>query len=156
MIIFVFLLSLVSDIDKNEESPDKRNKFAQLFNGISNNKKSRLYIAFLQLRRAIFVILLITIGPFSSILVISILVGVQSIYLAILIIIRPFELTICNIIEIVNELYFMTMLASLLKFNSIVSWEGTPTTIYIWFISSNSISGFTIILGKITLLSLLF
>ena len=129
MVVIVVLL-VWNQIDEDQESPDKRNKFAQLFNGVSHNVKSRLYIAFLQIRRAIFVILLVTIEPQSSILVISILVGLQVIYLGILVIIRPFELVKCNIIEIVNEMYFLTMLASLLKYNSITNWEGTPTTIY--------------------------
>ena len=149
IIIIIILFVIIQNKDSEEESPDKRSKFAHLFNGVSPNKKSRLYIAILQIRRAIFVTLLITVGPISSILVISILVGLQTIYLLILIIIRPFELVKCNIIEIVNEMYFFIMLASLLKFNSVESWEGTPTTIYVWFISSNSISGLTIILSKL-------
>ena len=148
MIITVILFVFIQNEDSNEESPDKRSKFAHLFNGISPNKKSRLFIAILQIRRAIFVTLLITVGPVSSILVISILSGLQVIYLTILIVIRPFELAKCNLIEIVNEMYFFTLLASLLRFNSIADWEGTPTTIYTWFISSNSISGFTIIISK--------
>ena len=148
MIITVILFVFIQNEDSLEESPDKRSKFAHLFNGISPNKKSRLFIAILQIRRAIFVTLLITVGPVSSILVISILVGFQVIYLTILIVIRPFELAKCNLIEIVNEMYFFTLLASLLRFNSIADWEGTPTTIYTWFISSNSISGFTIIISK--------
>ena len=131
MVVIVVLLAW-NKIDEDQESPDKRNKFSQLFNGVSHNVKSRLYIAFLQIRRAIFVILLVTIEPQSSILVISILVGLQVIYLGILVIIRPFEQVKSNIIEIVNEMYFLTMLASLLKYNSITNWEGTPTTIYNW------------------------
>ena len=133
MIIIVIFFVFIQNKDSEEESPDKRNKFAHLFNGVSPNIKSRLYIAIIQIRRAVFVTLLITIGPISSTLVISILVGLQAIYLLILILIRPFELVKCNIIEIVNEMYFFIMLASLLKFNSIESWEGTPTIIYnVW------------------------
>ena len=134
MIIIVIFFVFIQNKDNEEESQDKRSKFAHLFNGVSpNNIKSRLYIAILQIRRAVFVTLLITIGPISSTLTISILVGFQAIYLLILILIRPFELVKCNIIEIVNEMYFFTMLASLLKFNSIESWEGIPTTIYtVW------------------------
>ena len=146
--IIIILFAIFQNKVSEEESPEKRSKFAHLFNGVSPNKKSRLYIAILQIRRAVFVILLITVGPVSSTLIISILVGLQVIYLSILIIIRPFELVKCNIIEVLNEMYFFTMLASLLKFNSIEGWEGTPTTIYAWFISSNSIFGFTIILSK--------
>ena len=130
MIIIIIFFVFIQNKNSEEESPDKRSKFADLFIGVSPNIKSRLYIAILQIRRAVFVTLLITIGPISSVLIISILVGLQAIYLLILILIRPFELVKCNIIEIVNEMYFLTMLASLLKFNSKESWEGTPTTIY--------------------------
>ena len=130
MIVIITFFVFIQNKDSEEESLEKRNKFAHLFNGVSPDKKSRIYIAILQIRRAVFISLLITIGPISSSLIIKILVGLQAIYLLILILIRPFELVKCNIIEIVNEMYFFTMLASLLKFNSIESWEGTPTTIY--------------------------
>ena len=130
IIIIIYFVFTQNKNSQEELSPDKRNKFAHLFNGVSSNKKSRLYIAILQIRRAVFVALLITIGPISSTLIISILVGLEAIYLLILILIRPFELVKCNIIEIIIEVYFFTMLASLLKFNNIESWEGTPTIIY--------------------------
>ena len=131
MIVIIIFFVFIQSKDSEEESPEKkRNKFTHLFNGVSPDKKSRIYIAILQIRRAVFITLLITIGPISSSLIIKILVGLQAIYLLILILIRPFELVKCNIIEIVNEMYFFTMLASLFKFNSIESWEGTPTTIY--------------------------
>ena len=106
MIIIVIFFVFIQNKDSEEESPDKRSKFAHLFNGVSPNIKSRLYIAILQIRRAVFVTLLITIGPISSVLIISILVGLQIIYLLFLILIRPFELVKCNIIEIMNEMYF--------------------------------------------------
>ena len=117
IILFTFYLVLTQAINKYQESPDNRSKFAQLFTGVSKNKKSRLYVVFVQLRRTIFVILLVTVEPVSSILVISILVGLQLIYLWVLIFIRPFELTKWNIIEITNEIYFLTMLSSLFKYS---------------------------------------
>ena len=129
IILITFYLVLIQTINKYQESPDNRSKFAQLFNGVSKNKKSRLYVVFVQIRRAIFVVLLVTVEPVSSILVICILVGLQLIYLGVLIFIRPFELVKWNIIEITNEIYFLTMLASLFKYNSVTSWEGTPTSI---------------------------
>ena len=130
MIVAVILFVFILNEDRSQESTDKRSKFAQLFNGVSSNKKSRLHVALLQLRRAIFITLLITVEPVSSIVVISILVGLQVIYLFLLMIIRPFELVKCNMIEILNEMYFLTILASLLKYNNITNWVGTPTTIY--------------------------
>ena len=129
IILFTFYLVLTQAINKDQESPDNRSKFSELFIGVSKNKKSRLYVVFVQLRRTIFVILLVTVEPVSSILVISILVGLQLIYLGVLIFIRPFELVKWNIVEITNEIYFLTMLASLFRYNSVTNWERTPTTI---------------------------
>ena len=148
LIITTIFLAISKNAYSDTESSEKRNKFTQLFNGVSSNKKSRLYVPLLQLRRAIFVTLLITVEPVSSILVISILVGLEIVYLGLLVFIRPFELVKCNIIEIINEVYFLTMLATLLKYNTVAGWEELPTTVYTWFLTSNSIVGLLIISSK--------
>ena len=124
----------------------KRGRFAHLFDGVSLNKKSRLFVWLLQIRRAVFIILLITVGPKSSIIVISILVGLQLVYLGLLVAIRPYKEISCNIIDITNEVYFLVILASLLKYNTAADWEGTPTTAYI---SSIKILSFLAIKYKI-------
>ena len=130
-IIFVMILFTFSkNAYKISESPVKRSKFANLFDGVSMNKKSRLFAWLLLFRRAIFVILLLTIGLKFSITIISILDGLQLIYFVILVIIRPYEITISNIIEITNEFYFLVILSTLVKYNTAEKWEGTPTTIY--------------------------
>ena len=150
MIIIVIIFFIIKYKNSNQDSPDKRDKFAHLFNGVSPSKKARLYVAALLLRRIIFVTLLITIEPVSSVLVISIWLGFQVIYFAFVIFIRPYKLVKWDIIEIINETYFLIMLASLLKYNSISNWERTPTTVYTWFITSNSIIGFIIIFSKLS------
>ena len=139
LIVITILFIFSQEANKLSESQDKRSKFANLFDGLSPNKKSRLFAWLIQIRRAIFVILLIILGPKSSIIVISLLVGLQLIYLLLLAAIRPYEVLIWNIIEMTNELYFLVLLAFLLKFNTAADWKGTPTTVYTWLISSNSI-----------------
>ena len=131
IILIMILLTLSKYAYEFSESLDKRSKFANLFDGVSLNKKSRLFAWLLQIKRAIFVILLIMVGPKSSIIAISVLVGLQLIYFIILIIIRPYREISCNVIEIANELYFLVILASLLKYNTAADWEGAPTTAYI-------------------------
>ena len=148
LIIATTFLAISKNIDSYPESPEKRSKFAHLFNGVSLNRKSRLYVPLLQLRRIIFVTLLITVEPVSSILIISILVGLEVVYLGLLIFIRPFELVKWNIIEIINEMYFLTMLATILKYNTVAGWEGLPTTMYTWFITSNCFVSLLIISSK--------
>ena len=148
LIIVTIVLAVSKSVYSNPESTEKRSKFVQLFNGVSLDRKSRLYLPLLQLRRVIFVTLLITVEPVSSILVISILVGLEVVYLGLLVFIRPFELVKCNIIEIINEIYFLTMLATILKYNTVAVWEGLPTTVYIWFITSNCFVSLFVISSK--------
>ena len=107
IIVITILLTLSKDAYKLSESPDKRSKLDHLFNGVSLNKKSRMFIWFLLIRRLIFIILLITVGPKSSIVAISLLVVFQLIYFGLLIAIRPYKEVNCNIIEIINEMYFL-------------------------------------------------
>ena len=130
IVVFTILLPFSKDAYKISESPDKRSKFDNFFDGVTLNKKSRLFVWLLLIRRAVFAILLITIGPKSSIVVISLLVGLQLIYFVFLVAIRPYREINCNVIEITNELYFLAILASLLKYNTAAYWEGTPTTAY--------------------------
>ena len=131
LIVITTLFTFSKDVNKISESQDKRSKFAHLFDGLSPNKKSRLFAWLIQIRRAIFVILLIILGPKSSIIVISFLVGLQFIYLLLLAAVRPYEVVIWNVIEMTNEFYFLVLLAFLLKYNTAADWEGTPTNAYI-------------------------
>ena len=148
IIVITILLTWSKDAYRLSESPDKRSKFDHIFDGMSLDKKSRLFALLLQMRRAVFVILLITVEPKSSIGVISLLVGLQLIYFVFLVAIRPYKEVNCNVTEITNELYFLVMLASLLKYNTAADWEGTPTPVYTWFISSNFLAGLLINFGK--------
>ena len=148
LIVITILFTLSNSANKLSESQDKRSKFAHLFDGLSPNKKSRMFAWLLQIRRAIFVILLIILGPKSSIIVISFLVGLQLIYLLLFVAIRPYEVLIWNIIEMTNEFYFLVILAFLLKYKTAADWEGTPTTVYIWLISSNSVVCLFVNIGK--------
>ena len=152
-LIVLFVISVfyafAKDFNKYYQSESKGNKFIHLFDGLSQNLKSRLFIVILLLRRTIFVALLITIKPISSIIVISILSGFQLVYIWILIIIRPYEQVKCNIIEISNELFFTTVLASLIKFNCLTDWGVIPTTAYTWLITSNYLLSLLIILSKL-------
>ena len=148
LILITILFTFSKDANKFSESQDQRSKFAHLFDGLSPNKKSRLFAWLLQIRRAIFVFLLIILGPKSSIIVISLLVGLQLIYLVLLVAIRPYKLVIWNVIETTNEFYFLVIFAFLLKYNTAVDWKGTPITAYTWLMSSNSIMSLLVNIGK--------
>ena len=85
---------------------DTHNKLEEVFRGLKQNKKHRLYIIILLSRRLVFIILLITLTSVSSRVLIIILFVSQIIYLISLSYIRPYETLKDNFIEIINEIFF--------------------------------------------------
>ena len=144
LIIFLIIFSLSS----YQIASNHHNKLSEFFSGLKSSKKHRLYVAFLVLRRWIFVAVLISFNSSLVIIKTAILTGVQLLYLISMIVRRPFEDTKCNIIEILNELIFLLLLGSLLIYNSEVAWTETVAYIYIWIIGSNTVVVGFIILGK--------
>ena len=132
IIVITILLTWSKDAYKLSESPDKRSKLDHIFDGVSLDKKSRMFAWLLLMRRAVFVILLITVEPKSSIGVISLLVGLQLIYFVFLVAIRPYKEVNCNVTEITNELYFFgnACLSSQIQY---CCWLGRNTNFCIHF-----------------------
>ena len=114
LIIFVFWLSFSS----YEISEEDHSKLEEIFSGVKMQKSSKLYVPILLIRRALFVVLLITLASIQSWLLISILSLFQFWYFVYIIILRPFKSIKDNIIEISNELYFSILLSSLIFLNS--------------------------------------
>ena len=144
LIICVSLLSISSyEVTKN-----KHNRFGEIFSGIKMVKKSKLYVSILLMRRAIFVILLITLQSIQSWILVTILGVLQIWYLICIIIVRPFEEKNSNIIEIVNEIFTTVLLNSLIFLNSEGAWNSTLTEVYMWIIISNTLLILFIIICK--------
>ena len=144
LIICVLLLSLSSyEVIKN-----KHNKVGEIFSGVKMEKKSKLYVSILLMRRAIFVILLITLQSIQSWILVTMLGVLQIWYLIYIIILRPFEEKRNNIIEIVNEIFFSILLNSLIFLNSESVWSSTIIHIYMWIIISNTLTIFIVIVCK--------
>lgn len=73
---------------------------------------------------------------------------VQLVYLAYGAYLRPYREAKANVIEVVNEVYFLLLLSSLIYLNTESEWTPTLTSIYLWVLSSNSMTVFMIIIGK--------
>ena len=144
-IIFVSYLSLSS----YEVVEDNHNKLEEIFSGIKMQKKHKLYVVALLIRRALFVLLLVVLTSVSSQVLIGVLVFIQVIYTVLISYIRPFSEAKGNIIEITNEIYFLVLLSGLLYLNSENDWSSSKTSAYAWVLTSNSIVIFFIIFGKI-------
>ena len=133
MILWVSLLSLSS----YEVSKDTHNYLGEIYNGVKTNQKNKLYVSILLIRRALFIILLFTLASIQSWLMISILSVIQFWYLTYIVLIRPFESKKDNMIEIINETFFLFMLCSLIFLNSKENWNSQITNVYIRRIFQN-------------------
>ena len=151
LLLFIFLLCFVlyltfSTYRLNE---NEHNKLGEFFRGLKNIRKSRTYIPILLIRRLVYVAFLITLVSVPSRPLIGILSTIQIFYLSWIIIIRPYEETKGNIIEILNEFYFTFLLTVLIFFNTKEDWNSTVISTYVWIMTSNTIAVFAIVLGKI-------
>ena len=144
LIIFILFLSFSS----YEVSKENHNKLGEIFSGVKLHKHNKFCVSLLLIRRATFVILLITVVTIDPWMLISWLSLLQIWYTGYLVIVRPFESAKDNLIEILNEIYFSVLLSSLIYLNSEKNWSSTTTAIYMWVITSNTILIFIIILSK--------
>ena len=61
---------------------------------------------------------------------------------------RPFERTENNLIEIINELIFLTMITIIVPFDDKKDWEGKVKSVYTSIILSNSLIITVIMISK--------
>ena len=127
---------------------DKHNKLEEFYSGIKQSKRFQLYLPALLIRRIIFVVILITTESFLPRIIISTLSIIQIGYLTIIVILRPFNFTKNNIIEITNEWYYLFLLFFLIFFNADTNWNSSIISLYSWILISNSIFIFIIVTGN--------
>ena len=144
LIWFTIGLSL-SSYQLDEE---KHNKLEEFYSGIKQSKRFKLYLPALLIRRIIFVVILITSESFLSRIIISTLSIIQIGYLTIIVILRPFNFTKNNIIEITNEWYYLFLLSFLIFFNADTNWNSSIISLYSWILITNSIFIFIIVTGN--------
>ena len=152
-LILSFWLSLIVLTSKltfsaYESIEGGHNKIGEFFNGVKMEKKSKLYVVVLLIRRFVYVFLLISLVSIQSWILISVLSILQFGYALFIIILRPFKEIRCNLIEILNELYFIVLLSALIFLNKKEDWNNTITTIYMGILSSNTLMAFVILFSK--------
>ena len=141
---FVFYLS--ASLYTVDES--KHSKLGEFFNGLKMQRRFKLHAFMLMLRRTVFVVLLLMWDSVASRLLIGVLAFLQLIYLAYVCFMRPFWQFKDNLIEIVNEIYFLLLLSTLIYLNEESYWSPTATSIYIWSVFSNSMVVFVISMSR--------
>ena len=126
----------------------KHNKLGEFFNALKMIRKFKFHTCMLIFRRTVFVVLLVTWVSLSSRLLIGLLVLLQLIYLAFVCYLRPFRELKDNLTEIMNEVYFLLLLSSLVYLNEESYWSSAITSIYMWGVCSNCMAALLISIGK--------
>ena len=147
VLISTFVFYLSASLYTVDES--KHNKLGEFFNGLKMQRRFKLHAFMLMLRRIMFVVLLLTWDSVTSRLLIGVLAFLQLIYLAYVWFMRPFWQIKDNLIEIINEIYFLLLLSALIYLNVESYWSSTTTSIYMWSISSNNMTIFLITISKL-------
>ena len=117
--------------------------------GIKDGSKPRLYSTFLLARRAFFVIFLILGSSIPSIGIIVPLMVVQTVYLSLMIIVRPYKSTKDNLLETTNEVFYLVLISLLSYYNSESNWRKSAESTYLFIIIGNSWAIISIMIGRI-------
>ena len=148
---WIFLIAIVTylSLSSYEVSQKDHSKIEEIFTGLKMQKKTKFYSSFLIMRRTVLVILLISLSSMNSRLMISILWFIQLAYLIYIATSSPFLETKWNIIEWVNEVFFIFLLSYLLLTNDESDWTNSITSAYTWTVATNSITVCIIVIGRL-------
>ena len=127
---------------------NEHNKLEEFFRGLQFDEKHKFYITVLLLRRLVFIVLIITWVSISSRALIGILSFIQIWYVVYLSYIRPYINLKENLIELLNEFYFLFLIVYLIAINTESEWSTLKENIYLYVLVSNTLVIFMIVLGK--------
>ena len=151
LILCILLIGVVAylSLSSYEKFENEHNKIGEFFQGVKNGK-FKIYSLTLLIRRFAFVTFLIIFSSKSSTYTLGSLWGLQVIYLVFLIILRPFEETKCNLIDILNEIYFTFLFSCLIYLDTEIKWKSCYIKIYLSIIFSNNLGSISIIISKLS------
>ena len=132
-------------------SPKKPRYFEEFTADIKNKKLSKFYVPLLLTRRIIFWIWLVVFNFVDNIVLSSFMFGAQILYTISMFILRPYNEHKENLIECLNEVFYVVLLGGLLHFNSADRWTGVFTQIYLWILMSNNFVILIIVVCKYSL-----
>ena len=146
--IFLFVLIQYLTFSSYRLNENQHNKLGEFFSGLKEDKKSRFYVTLLLLRRFTFILLIILLSSIPSRAIIGILLAIQLVYMGCIMYLRPYKEVKGNIIEILNEIYFFSLIWIFLVFNEESNWSSIKTQIWMWLLTSNTLFSFLIVVSK--------
>ena len=113
--IIFFILTVCLWIKyRNGFDMQQNNKyFKELYAGLKEKHKARLYPSLIMIRKIVFAIFLITWNDIEAIKSVGTFLAMQTIYLMIILLIMPYKSVKDNIMETINEVLFTTLIIML-------------------------------------------
>ncbi|CAI2386341.1 unnamed protein product [Moneuplotes crassus] len=133
-IAVVHTCKLQDDTERSESS-----KLEEFNSGLKNKKLAKMYTPMILLRRYLLVIWLVCMLKSDPIVIMSVIISLQVLYLFILMIAKPFEDRTNNVIELVNEIIFTILIGLLCRFNTEKAWNGSIDSIFISIMLFNTL-----------------
>ena len=121
------------------KAPSEKSVLKGLFYDLKESKSARIYTAIMLMRRNSLVLFLIFGQSFSAVFRLMILLKIQMIYMPIIIALKPFKKAADNIIDIVNEIFFLVLLSTLVFYNKKDHWDDSIKQVYLNIIMFNSL-----------------
>ena len=115
-----------------------------MYSEIKNKHSARFYSSLLLIRRIIFVMFLISFKNIDAMMSVSIFLGLQIIYLAVIVLLRPYKSIKDNIMENINEVLFTSLIVMLCFYHKQDKWTRIAENIYIGIILFNSLIMMTV------------
>ncbi|CAI2363645.1 unnamed protein product [Moneuplotes crassus] len=142
-VVFVILMSLVfywalKQINRDFD-PKQHSKSKELVAGLKDSKAARLFTTLLLLRRFVFCVWLIMFSFTGYYYLVPGMLLVQVLYTSYMIVVRSFKEPANNVIECLNEIFYVLIVAYLMKYNTKHAWTSMSTKIYIYILMLNNI-----------------
>jgi hypothetical protein len=113
--------------------------FMEYYADIRESKWARCYISALLTRRLIFIVVILLFTFIKRDGIFGILLAVEFFYLLQLLVIRPFKEFEKNIVETVNEVFYITFISLMLYLDDDAKWTETMTAFFVSLITANSL-----------------
>ena len=127
--------------------------FKEFFNGIALKSSAKLYSTLFLLRRMTLVGLLIFGSSLSNICLVVPMIVCQTVYLILVVAIRPFKEVKNNVIEISNEWFYFILVSMLAYYNETSRWSQLIQSVYLGIIITNSFTIISVLICKLQICS---
>ena len=135
---FIFSCTILYAIlSKNYQGLIESNAFSELVNGLKDSKVSKFYSFMFMIHRVlilVFFIIDMNIGSKSKLIFI---IWIQSIYLTVLLLVRPFNSIKSNIDKIISEAFILILLSLMLVYRNSSDWSSSVEYVFICIMAAS-------------------